>query len=48
MAVATTGSAKTWPQSAKPRFEVRMIEPLSARRLTTWKIQWAEGWSSGR
>ncbi len=32
MAVGATGSSKTWPQSAKPRLEVRMMEPLSLAR----------------
>jgi hypothetical protein len=29
MAVATTLSAKTWPQSLKPRLEVSTIEAFS-------------------
>jgi hypothetical protein len=48
MAVATTSSANTWPQSPKPRLEVSTIEPRSYQRDTTWKIQWADAASMGR
>lgn len=36
-AVATTGSPKTSPHSAKPRLDVRIMAPFSYRALTSWK-----------
>ena len=36
-AVATTGSPKTSPHSAKPRFEVRIMAPFRAARFPAVK-----------
>jgi hypothetical protein len=40
-AVMITGSPKTSPHSAKPRFEVWIMAPFSWRGLTSWKNRFA-------